>query len=98
MDVLPQPRQATAEQTVGLLGRVLADQQQLAQRHRDLMGWHRRQARQQFLGTLEAKAVQRHFEVFRWFRQATVGLIVGFAHHAQHQGRAVLHQLGNVSQ
>ncbi|MNG32524.1 hypothetical protein D3C84_1185620 [compost metagenome] len=36
MDVLPQPRQATGEKTVGLLGRVLADQLQLAQDFGDL--------------------------------------------------------------
>ena len=98
MDVLPQPRQATAEQTVSLLGCVLADQQQLTQGHGDFPGGYRRQARQQLFGTFEAKTVKCDFKVFRRFGQAAVGLAVGFAHHTQHQGRTVLHQLSNISQ
>ena len=56
MNVLPQTRQAAGEQTAGLLGRVLAYQQQLAQGHRNVFFRHRGQARQQLLGAFEAEA------------------------------------------
>ena len=98
MNVLPQSRQAAAEQAIGLLRRVPADQYQLAKGNRDFTHRHRWQARQQIFGAFEAEAVERHFKVFCRFRQAAVGVAVGLAHHAQHQGRTALHQLGNISQ
>jgi hypothetical protein len=57
-----------------------------------------RQAREQFFGTRQAQAVDRHLEVFRRFGQAAVGVTIGLADHAQGQGRAVLHQFGDVAQ
>ncbi|MNV82908.1 hypothetical protein D3C71_1766770 [compost metagenome] len=98
MNVLPQPCQATGKKTVGLLGGVLADQLQLPQGWRDLVAGHCRQAGEQFFRAFEAQASDRHLKVFAGLGQAAVGVAVGLANDAQGQGRAVLHQLGDIAQ
>ena len=47
---LPQSGQAVAEQANPLLGRVLADEQHLAQGNGDVFGWQHRHAFEQLLG------------------------------------------------
>ncbi len=98
VNVLPQSRQAAGKKAIGLLRGVLADQLQLAQGDGDFVPWQRRQASEQFLGTFETEAVDGHFEIFRRFSKAAMGVMVGLADDAQGQGGAVLHQFGDVTQ
>ena len=98
MDFLPQACKAAGEQAIGLLGGVLADQQELAQYRRDLVIRHGGQAGQQLAGARQAQAVEGDFQAFGGFRLAGVGRVVGFAHYAEHQRGAVLHQFGDVAQ
>jgi hypothetical protein len=76
---------------------VLADQLELAQHRRDVVAGSG-QACEQLFGAFEAQAIEGDFQVFRRLGQAAMGVVVGFAHHAQHQGRAVLHQFGDIAQ
>ena len=87
-----------AKKTVGLLRGVLADQLQLAQCRRDIALGHGGQARQEFGGAFEAQAIERYFQVFTGFAEAAAGVAIGFADHAQGQGRAALHQVGDIAQ
>ncbi|MNP16107.1 hypothetical protein D3C76_1084870 [compost metagenome] len=98
VDVLPQARQAAGKKTVGLLAGVLADHLQLAQGFRDLGLGHGGQSREQLLGALQAKAVDGDLKVFRRLAHGAMAVPVGFANHAQGQGRAALHQVGDVAQ
>ncbi|MNL19730.1 hypothetical protein D3C87_1409470 [compost metagenome] len=98
MDVLPQSRQATGEETVGLLRGVLADHLQLAQGFRNLGHGFGRQALEQFFGAFQTEAIDRDLKVFRRLGHAAMGVPVGFANYAQGQGRTVLHQVGDVAQ
>ena len=59
---------------------------------------HGGQAREQFFGAFQPEAIDRHLKVFRRLGHAAMGVPVGFANHAQGQGRAVLHQFGDVAQ
>ncbi len=98
MDFLPQPRQSAGEQATGLLRGMLTDHLELAQHRRDVFHRQRWQALEQQCAALKAQAIERNLQAFGRLGLAGVGRVVGFAHHRQHQGRAVLHQLGDVAQ
>ncbi len=98
MNVLPQPRQATGEKTIGLLRRVLTDQLQLAQGLGDLHLRFGGQACEQFFGTGEAETINGNLEIFRRRGHRAVGVTIRLTQDAQGQRRAVLHQIGDVAQ
>ncbi|MCY1173442.1 hypothetical protein D9M73_136020 [compost metagenome] len=98
MDVLPQARQAAGKKTVGLLRGVLADHLQLTQGFGNLGLGGGGQAREQFFSALQAETVDRNLKVFRRLGHAAMGMPVGFANHAQGQGRTALHQVSDVAQ
>ncbi|MNN36392.1 hypothetical protein D3C81_1502870 [compost metagenome] len=98
VDVLPQARQATGKKTIGLLRGVLADHLQLTQGFGDFELGFGGQACEQLFGALQAEAIDRDLEVFRRFGHAAVGVPVGFANHAQGQGGAALHEVGDIAQ
>ncbi|EJT84778.1 hypothetical protein PPS11_17720 [Pseudomonas putida S11] len=98
VDFLPQPCQAACEQAAGLLRGVLADQLKLAQYRRDLFDGHCWQALEQLFAALQAQAVEGDFQAFGGLCQAGIGGVIGFAHHRQHQRRAILHQFGDIAQ
>ncbi|MNH30811.1 hypothetical protein D3C73_1348540 [compost metagenome] len=97
MNFLPQPRQAAGEQAAGLLRSMLADQQELPQYRRYVVVRQRWQAGKQFPAARQAQPVKGDFQAFGGFCLAGVGGMIGLAHHRQHQGRAVLHQFGDIA-
>lgn len=98
VDFLPQPRQAAGEKAAGLLCGVLADHQELAQHGRDVGVRQCRQAIEQLLAACQAQAIEGDFQAFGRLSLAGIGRVIGLAHHRQHQGRAVLHQFGDLAQ
>ncbi|GAB0076449.1 hypothetical protein TOC8171_18500 [Pseudomonas syringae] len=97
MDVLPEPCKAAGKQPVGLLRGVLADQNQLSVGGRDFLGRFGRQASQKRFGTRQPQTVYRDFEALGLFGQA-MSVMIGLAHHAEHQRRAFLHHFGDFTQ
>ncbi|MNT38353.1 hypothetical protein D3C72_1745420 [compost metagenome] len=97
MDLLPEPRQARAEQTAGLLRGVLADQLDLPQGQGDFLERASGLAFDQLQGALQSQAAERAFQAFGRGAE-TAGLAIGLAQHAQGQGRAGLHQVGYFTQ